>query len=83
MHIHHKNMAHFIESCQKNNEVPTFEMYIKSNKKYITSNRNSSNTGEILAWFNMFCQSAAELGVAIVSSFRTTTCVVSVLFANQ
>ncbi|OBZ86088.1 hypothetical protein A0J61_05862 [Choanephora cucurbitarum] len=58
-------MAHFIESCQKNNEVPTFEMYIKSNKKYITSNRNNSNTGEILAWFNMFCQSAAELGVAI------------------
>ncbi|KAI8335994.1 hypothetical protein EDC96DRAFT_579040 [Choanephora cucurbitarum] len=65
MHAHHKNMAHFIESCQKNNEVPTFEMYIKSNKKYVASNQTSSNIGELLAWYNMFCQSAAELDVVI------------------
>ncbi|KAI8368743.1 hypothetical protein BD560DRAFT_398579 [Blakeslea trispora] len=65
MSAHHNSFMRFFEKCQKKENVPCFEHYIKSNSKYIARFCDIVTKDECCRWYNMFSRSAAEFGVEV------------------
>ena len=57
-----------IRRCKDNDIVPSFEDYLKSDKKYILSVIESGDKPEFSSYYRMFVQSASELNVTAVST---------------
>ncbi|KAI8364968.1 hypothetical protein BD560DRAFT_163982 [Blakeslea trispora] len=65
MHKYHPKFKRFIQNCQKNNIVPSFEDYLKENQKDALSFIESGDEDEFLSYYRMFVRSANELGVTV------------------
>ncbi|KAI8352882.1 hypothetical protein BD560DRAFT_408617 [Blakeslea trispora] len=66
MNKHHTNFKRFIRRCKDNDIVPSFEDYLKSDKKYILSVIESGDKPEFSSYYRMFVQSASELNVTAI-----------------